>query len=86
MVQGGVGFAHRVFGVEFDAVSVVDEPVEDGIGDASAAEILVPVGHGQLRGHDGGAAAVALFDGFEQILLFPLGHTRKAKIVHDKDG
>lgn len=46
MVQGGPCFAHGFAGGELDAVSVVNEPVEDGIGDAPAAQILVPVAHG----------------------------------------
>jgi hypothetical protein len=36
---GGTVFAKRFFGAELDAMGVVDEPVEDGVGDASAAEV-----------------------------------------------
>ena len=43
---GGAVLAKRFFGTELDAVSVVDEPVEDGIGDASTAEGGVPVTDG----------------------------------------
>jgi NAD dependent epimerase/dehydratase family len=45
MLQDGVLFAHGFLGRELDAVSVVHESVEDGIGEAPAAEVLVPVAH-----------------------------------------
>jgi len=41
-------------------MGVGDEPVGDGIGDASAAEILVPVASRQLRGEYGGGTGSAV--------------------------
>ena len=46
--QGGGRFAHRFAGSKLDAVRIVDQPVEDGISDSPAPEVLMPVGHGQL--------------------------------------
>ncbi len=54
-------------------------------GDASATQVLMPVGDGQLRGDDGGAGAVAFLDGLEQILLFAVGEAGKTEVVHDQD-
>jgi hypothetical protein len=48
MVGSGVLFAHGLGGSQLDAVRVVNEPIEDGIGDTAATEILVPVADRQL--------------------------------------
>lgn len=66
-------------------MSVMDEAVEDGIGDASAAEELVPVADRELGSDHGGSGAVALFEGLEQILLFPVGEGRKAEVIDQDD-
>ena len=60
-------------------MGVMDEAVEDGIGDASAAEELVPVADGELGSDHGCPGAVALLDGLEQILLFPVGQAARPK-------
>lgn len=44
-------FAHG-FAAHFDAVGVVYQPVEDGIGQGGIADLVVPAGHRQLRGQD----------------------------------
>jgi hypothetical protein len=48
-------------------VGVVDEAVEDGIGDSGLAERAVPVADRELAGDDGGAELVAVLDDLEQI-------------------
>ena len=62
-------------------MGVMNEAVEDGIGDASAAEELVPVTDGKLGGDDDGSGAVALLEGLEQVLLFPIGEAGETKII-----
>src|SRR6266700_1188030 len=47
---------------EIDAVGVVDEAVEDGVGIGRIADDLVPFIDGDLAGEDGRAAAVAFFE------------------------
>jgi hypothetical protein len=62
-------------------VSVVDEAVEDGIGDAAAAEELMPVTNGEL-GSDGDCpGAVAFLERFEQILLFPVCEAGETEVI-----
>ena len=46
-------------------MGVMDQAVEDGIGDASAAEELVPVADRELGGDHGCPGAVALLEGLE---------------------
>ena len=62
-------------------MGVVDEPVEYRIGEATATEILVPIGDGQLRGDERGAGAVSLFDRFEQVLSFEFVEGGEAEVV-----
>ena len=86
MVSSGILFAHGFGESQLDAVRVVNEPIEDGVGDATAAEILVPVADRQLRGDDRGPDAVSLFKGFQEILLFTIAQAGKTKIIEDEDG
>ena len=65
----GTRLSHRVFGRDVDAMCVVNDAIEDGIGETSATEVFVPVGDGQLRCHDEGARAVAFLDGLEEVLF-----------------
>jgi hypothetical protein len=55
--------------VEFDPVRVVDDPVEDGVGQRRVADDLVPVVDRQLAGDDQRAGAVAVLDDLQQIAL-----------------
>ena len=48
-------------------MGVVDDPVEDGVGDGGFADHVVPLGDGQLGGDQGGFASVALFKDFQKI-------------------
>jgi hypothetical protein len=49
-----VGFAATLFphrlAVQFDPVRVVDEPVEDAVGDGGIADLRGPARHQQLAG------------------------------------
>ncbi len=48
-------------------MGVVDEPVEDGVGEDGVADDVVPGVDGKLAGDDGGAAAVAVLEDLEQV-------------------
>lgn len=50
----------HAFSCEFEAVSVVDQTVENGVGEGRICDRLVPVLDGKLAGCDGGAAAVTV--------------------------
>ena len=62
----GGRFAHAV-ALQGEPVGVVDEPVEDGVGDGRIGDRLVPVIDRQLAGHDGRAAVVPIVDDLQQI-------------------
>jgi len=51
-------------------VSVVNQAVEDGIGDGGIADVSMPVFDRELAGHECGAGAVAVFDDFQKVSSF----------------
>ena len=63
----GLGASHGLAD-EIDAVGVVDEPIEDGVGVGGVADEGVPVGDGDLAGDEGGFAAVTVFEDFQQVV------------------
>ena len=65
-------------------MGVVDEAIEDGIGQGWVAYSLVPVFDGQLAGDDSGSAAVAVFEDFQKVTAFRSGEDSKAPIVDDQ--
>jgi hypothetical protein len=50
---------------EVEGVGVVDQAVEDGIGQGRIAQGVVPVGHRQLTGHQGRAYLITLVEQFQ---------------------
>jgi len=62
--------------LESEPVGVMDQPVEDGVQPAALGQHLVPVIDGQLAGHEGGPAADAVLDEFEEIPPFAVAERR----------
>ena len=60
------GFAQALT-TEFDAVGVVNDTIEDGIGNGGIADDLVPVFERQLAGDEYRSDVVAIFDDLEEI-------------------
>jgi hypothetical protein len=54
-------------------MGIVDQAVEDGVGERRIADHGVPLGHRHLAGDDGGTAAMAVLQDLQQILAFWLG-------------
>ena len=53
---------------EFDAMGVVDEAIQDGVGVGGVAYGLMPAIHGKLGRDDCGAASVSLLEDFEEVV------------------
>jgi hypothetical protein len=70
--------------IECEAVSVVDEAVEDGVGDGRIGDDIVPIFDRHLAGDDGRSALVAIIDDFEEIATLLAGERREAPIVKDE--
>ena len=48
-------------------MSVVDQPVEDGIGQCGVVQVAMPVVDGQLAGDDGAFLVEAVVDDLKQV-------------------
>ena len=57
----------HAFSFQNEAVGIVDEAIEDGIGQCRIADDVVPVFDRNLAGDDGRRAAMAIVDDFEPI-------------------
>src|SRR6266478_8627828 len=77
--SSGDGFGRlllaQTVALELQAMGVVDDPVEDGVGEGGLADQVVPAVDRDLAGDQGGAATVAFFDDFQHVvaLLGPKG-------------
>src|SRR5580704_15279475 len=53
---------------ELQAMGVVNDPVEDGVGEGGLADQVVPAVDRDLAGDQRGAASVAIFDDFQHVV------------------
>jgi len=78
------GDLSHAFSFQDEAVGVVDEAVEDGVGQRRIADDVVPVFDRNLAGDDGGRAAVAIVDDFEQVAALLGGQRSEPPIIEDE--
>src|SRR5215470_10740792 len=70
---------------ELQAMSVMDDAVEDGVGEGRFADQIVPAVDRDLAGDQRGAAAVAVLDDLQQVVTL-LGTERlKTPVVEDQE-
>jgi hypothetical protein len=69
--------------VEFEAVGVVDDAVQDGVAESGLANDLMPGGKGELAGDQQGAAAVTILD--ELIAPLAGGEAIRSPVVEDEE-
>src|SRR5580693_9190810 len=72
--------AHRV-APQLDAVGIVDDPVEDGVGIGRIADRVVPALDWDLRGQDRGGTLVAIVDDLHQVATLLGGKPGHGPIV-----
>jgi len=65
-------------------MGIVNEAVQDGVGVGIVADGVMPGRHWKLAGDDGGAAAIAIFQDFEQIVASLGIEGLKAPVVQDQ--
>jgi len=75
-------FSHRVT-FEHEFVSVVDQAIENRVGQRGIADRLMPMLDGKLAGNNGGAAAVAVFEQFKHVVSADIIKLRQPPIVKD---
>jgi len=66
-------------------MGVMDQPVEDGIGDGGVANLFMPVLHGELTGDDGGGMTVSFLNDLQEVSSFGVGHGGEAEIINHQD-
>ena len=54
-------------------MGVVNQAIQDGVGDRGIADVFMPVFDRELAGDDGGAGAVAVLDDLQEISSFRVG-------------
>lgn len=79
-----LAFAHRLAG-EFDHFAVVDQSIEDSVGEGRILELAVPELDRELAGDEHAAALVAVFEQFEQQPLVARAHGHEAEVVEDDE-
>ena len=73
-------FAHR-FALHLDALSVVDQPVENAIGQGLITDLLVPLGHREFAGQDHRSPLVAVLADFQEVPALGIGQRRHRPVV-----
>src|SRR4051794_18595000 len=61
------GFFAQGFAAQLEAVGIVDDAIQDRVGEGRIADQVVPAIDRDLAGDQRGAAAVALLDDLEQV-------------------
>src|SRR5690606_8452596 len=69
---------------ESDTVGVVDDAVEDGVGDGWLTDHVVPLGNRQLGGNQGRFSPVAFFEDFQEIETLLVIERVGAPIIEDE--
>ena len=81
MGQAGVMFSHGA-SFELELAGVMDESVEDGVGEGGVAEQLMPLGQGELAGDEGGARGVSVFEEVAAVVGVERG---ESEVVEDEE-
>ena len=71
----GGEFSHAI-SLKDQAMGVMDEPIQDGVGDGRIGDQFVPVLDGELAGHDGGGASMPVVEDLQEITLL-VGRERR---------
>jgi hypothetical protein len=62
-------------------VSIVEEAVADGVRQRGLADVVMPLGRGELARDDRGAAAIAVLEDLEQVAAFLVLGRGQAPVV-----
>src|SRR5712672_2931865 len=74
----------HAFAGEFDAVGIVNETIEDGVGVSGIADNFVPAVDGELGSDHRGAASVTFLEDFQEIMPGGGVERLQAPIVEDQ--
>ena len=66
-------------------MGIMDQSVEDSIGDGGIADLFMPVLHRELTGDDGGGMTVSLLNNLQEVSSLGVVHGSKTQIVDDQN-
>src|SRR3990172_5239787 len=94
LLTSGSAFGQWIFGgrpsfphglsLHFDLVGVVNEPVENGVGQGAVADHLVPVFDRKLAGDQGGSVDVAVVHDLQQVAALVVVQGGQTPVVDDE--
>ncbi len=73
------------FATELDSLGVVDQAIENGVGEGRVLELAVPEFDRELTGDEYAAALLPVFEQFEQQRLVVGRHRHEAEVVEDDE-
>lgn len=82
--QVGIGSAPRL-PLQFQPISIVDQPVQDGIPKRRVGDASMPLSHGDLGGDQGGGSSVAIIHDFQEVLGLGAGQWVAQPVVQDQE-
>ena len=87
--QGGCGLWHLLFAqglpVELEAIGVVHDAVQDGIGEGGLADDLVPGADRELAGDQGRSVGVAVLEDLQQVATLIWAEAVRSPVVEDQE-
>lgn len=84
-VQDALGFAEGL-AVEFQPVGVMDQPVQDCVGDGGIVNHLMPLVHRELAGDEGRTHSLPVVQDLQQVAILFTGDGRHAEVVDHEQG
>src|SRR3954469_22060010 len=69
---------------ELQAMGIVNDEIQDGVGNDGTPDQAVPPVHGDLAGVQAGAAAVAVFDDFQHVVALLGSERLEPPIIKDQ--
>ena len=66
-------------------MSIIEEPVQDGVAEGGVTDEVVPVLDGELAGEDGTAPSVAVIQDLEEVVTTLAGERSEPPVVEDEE-
>jgi hypothetical protein len=85
VLEGFSAGAAQALAGQLDAMGVVDEAVQDGVGVGGVSDNVVPGGHWELGGDDRRSAAISLLEDFEEVVTGAGVEGLEAEVVEDEE-
>src|ERR1035437_1333930 len=85
LVLRRIAFLAHGLSAHLDAMSVVNETVEDAVGDGGIANLLVPARDWQLGSEDGGTSLVTIFADFPDFAALVFIQRRHGPVINDQN-